>query len=47
MRVASVRMSSSRSASRSISTTSEPAKFSPWAMNDAIVPAPRVEPPPT
>src|SRR4029077_7060930 len=43
---ASVRISSSRSGSRSTSTTSEPSKSCPFAMNDAIVPAPLVEPPP-
>src|SRR4029079_3865250 len=43
---ASVRISSSRSGSRSTSTTSEPSKSVPFALNDAIVPAPRVEPPP-
>src|SRR5664279_420111 len=40
------RTSSSRSGSRSISTTSEPSKSAPWWMKEAIVPAPRVEPPP-
>src|SRR5205085_9531864 len=36
----------SRRASRSISTTSEPSKFSPWSTNEAIVPGARVLPPP-
>src|SRR5438105_15071649 len=43
---ASVRISSSRSGSRSTSTTSEPSKSAPLCMNDAIVPAALVEPPP-
>src|SRR3712207_8722641 len=43
-RSARVRISSSRSASRSIRTISEPLKFSPCSMKLAIVPAPRVEP---
>src|SRR5438128_1198680 len=43
---ASVRISSRRSASRSTSTTSEPSKSAPLCMNDAIVPAALVEPPP-
>src|SRR6266496_6433774 len=35
-----------RSSLRSINTTSEPSKFSPWWTNEAIVPAARVLPPP-
>src|ERR1051326_5538586 len=36
----------SRSSFRSISTTSDPLKFSPCWINEAIVPAARVLPPP-
>ena len=43
---ANVRISPSRSSSRSTSTTSEPSKSAPFAMKEAIVPAARVEPPP-
>ena len=46
IRSASVRISARRSGSRSTSTTSEPSKSAPLCMNDAIVPAARVEPPP-
>ena len=41
-----VRISASRSASRSTRTTSEPSKSAPFAIREAIVPAALVEPPP-
>src|SRR4051812_10237210 len=43
---ARVRTSSSRSASRSISTISDPANAAPCSIHAAIVPGARVEPPP-